>query len=98
MSINAHRGIQQSRRDDLEAITYVIMFLLRGSLPWQGLKPTLAQLHINKNGQINHQQSSTLKFDYICEVKANVTPEMLAEGYPRELVDLIAYTRGLSYE
>jgi len=38
-SLNAHRGFEQSRRDDLETLFYTMAFLVVPSLPWQNLGP-----------------------------------------------------------
>ena len=81
-SINALRGCEQSRRDDLEAIGYVLMYFLRGSLPWQGL-------------QINKKED---RYKKIYEKKKATTAEDLCNGFPSEMCEYIKYTRNLEFE
>ena len=55
-SINTHMGYQQGRRDDIEAIGYVIVYLSKGILPWQNMK---AQQKKSKYDMIRDKKLST---------------------------------------
>eukprot|EP00915_Cephaloidophora_sp_WS-2016_P002247 GHVH01002999.1.p1 GENE.GHVH01002999.1~~GHVH01002999.1.p1 ORF type:complete len:367 (-),score=30.81 GHVH01002999.1:68-1168(-) len=81
-SISTHLGIEQGRRDDLEAIGYVLLYFLRGSLPWQGLKAG------NKKD----------KYDKIMEKKMSTPIEMLCRGLPFEFCTYMNYVRSLRFE
>jgi len=81
-SINALRGYDQSRRDDLESVGYVLMYLLRGHLPWQGIDA----------------KTKEEKYSKILYKKEITPPEELCSGYPEELVSYLKYIRNLEYE
>lgn len=74
-SINNHLGKQQSRRDDLEMIGYILIFFLKGALPWQGLMAPTPQ---ERNKSIAHMKTVT-PVESLCADIPKVFGDYLAE-------------------
>ena len=80
-SIHAMEEMEQSRRDDLEAVSYVIMYFIRGNLPWQGLK----------------LKSNEDRYQKILEKKKEISTEELCSEYPKVFYEFVKYAKGLKY-
>jgi casein kinase 1 len=81
-SINTHLGVEQTRRDDIEALGYMMIYLIKGHLPWQGM--------VNSNPE--------KKYDKIKDLKIKIKLEELCQGLPKETVKFIQYARDMRYD
>lgn len=81
-SIRNHKGIEQSRRDDLESIGYMLIYFLRGRLPWQGL-----------DGSTKSKRSNR-----IFTVKQTTSLSELCGDLPKEFLLYMKYCRILRFK
>ena len=86
MSINNHLGHEQSRRDDMESLGYMLVFLMKGRLPWQGLDGKTKRDHMKK----------------ICDTKRTYSIKKLCDNCPIEfkriMLPYFLHVRNLSFE
>ena len=81
-SINNHLGIEQSRRDDLESIGYVLIYFIKKRLPWQGTLGSTKQSKYNK----------------ILEKKLMIPVELLCKDLPMEFTIYMKYVKSLRFD
>lgn len=81
-SVNTHLGIEQSRRDDFESLGFVLMYFMRGSLPWQGLPA----------------KTKKEKYEKIRDKKLATTIKSLCKGQSDEFAQYMDYVRNLKFE
>lgn len=82
-SVNAHNGIEESRRDDLESLGYLLVYLFKGSLPWQYSRTGVWD---RRNGR----NMGKFKRDYPLA--------KLCMDMPGEMVEYFRYVRQLRFE
>jgi hypothetical protein len=82
-SINAHCGVELSRRDDLESMVYVLIYLHNGSLPWQNVK-------------VRHKQDY---YEQILQQKMNLCESNFLEvnGFDKFFSVLLEYVLNLRF-
>jgi casein kinase I family protein HRR25 len=84
-SVNAHKFIELSRRDDIESLGYMLIYFYLGSLPWQDiseLSVTNENMHENM-----HETIINLK-----------TQLLFTTSIPIVLINYMKYVRNLEFE
>ncbi|KAI5190335.1 casein kinase 1 [Nematocida sp. AWRm77] len=83
VSVHTHQGLNQSRRDDLESLAYMLIYFMRGKLPWQNTKAL----------------SKEEKYIKIGQMKTGISiEEELCKGMDRCFAEFLKYTRALEYD
>ena len=82
-SVHALEGYELSRRDDLESLCYVLVYLLKGNLPWTRIK--------NKN--------KYEKYKIILNMKKKMSDDILiGDKNNSEFIEFLKYCRNLKFE
>lgn len=81
MSVRSHEARSLSYRDDLESIGYLIVYFIRGRLPWQGMGIKDRQKKVKAVG---------LK-------KKTINMEELCQDCPSQLQDYLRYVRSIQF-
>ena len=81
-SPNAIRGGEQSRKDDLVSIGYMIIFLMKKKLPWQNIKA----------------KNDVERYIKIYRMKKQLKAEMLCQNLPEEMTRYMRYVLHLGFE
>lgn len=81
-SLYTHLGVEQSRRDDMESLGYIFVYLLKGKLPWQGIK----------------MESRHERYNAIKEKKQEMTVEELCSDLPLQFLRYMRFCRKLKFE
>lgn len=83
LSHNVHFGREQGRRDDLEALCNVLLYLLHGRLPWEGIYAPSKEAHLRRIGEMKAGSASIR--------------DLLARS-PAEFTTYFDHCRGLKFE
>ena len=83
-SVNTHFGVEQSRRDDLEALAYTLIYLAKGNLPWSGM---------SKRGR-----NCLEDWESVLNIKKDQKPEEICEGLHEEFIQFLEYCRRQEFD
>ena len=81
-AITSHKNKSQSRKDDLEALFYVLFYFTTGELPW---------------GKAALIEDKTKVMEAILKIKTNAFADGEYNGIPKSLLQFYNYVMALDY-
>jgi hypothetical protein len=78
----ADREPEQSRRDDMESLGYILLYFLRGHLPWQNVE----------------RETKQEKYKLMIEKKGTIGVDELCDNVPQEFAVYMDHVRALKFE
>ena len=73
ISMNAHLGNEQTKKDDLESLAYIVVYFIKGELPWQNVKA----------------DSKKEKYKKVYQIKKQTVPNELCKFLPEDIKTFI---------
>mmetsp|Transcript_46698 Transcript_46698/g.113597 ORF Transcript_46698/g.113597 Transcript_46698/m.113597 type:complete len:159 (+) Transcript_46698:39-515(+) len=101
-STNKHNCISEARRDDLEELMTVVVYLMCGPLPWQSSElGTIDGLADTRSGNSRRRQLETIKSTKLQTDPVDLvarSQQELPESVSEMLAELLSYARALGYD
>jgi serine/threonine protein kinase len=82
-SLRSHKRLEQSRRDDLESVGYMLIYFFKKELPWQGVK--------------DDPKKKETRSNLIFKLKKSLSLEEICQDCPKCMIDYIRYCRMIKY-
>ena len=82
LSTNVLKGIEQTRKDELESLGLVIIYLYQGYLPWSDLKCKDIHQHLDK----------------IKKLQLKISNEELCKDLPKEICEYMNYVKNMNFD
>lgn len=87
--VHAHEGVEQGRRDDMEAMVYTIAFLLRGELPWDQRGVVDAELYLKVVGKSKRRVLDSIPSSPGADLEEVAEDVSLCQDLPPELQEML---------
>jgi casein kinase 1 len=110
ISLNTHLGNEQCKKDDLESLAYIMVYFIKGELPWQNIKAKsrkekYSKIYLMKKRTVPNEITNFLPeemktfFNYILNLNIKQKPDYAKlHNLINNLMNKYSYTNDLQFD